>query len=206
MKPVILITLLINLSFCFLSCQETSFDKDIYYLDDNGGGLRLTKLGCLTNGPWNFSNDRIYYNQKVILKNEIIIDEKKEIDSSIRNLVFELKKDGTMYYWFKHDMPIEMDTLGTSYGIKRTVKHDSSHKSLGKTVKIGLWVHNPIDSTIKLHFNSKTVKDLFFKYNTLHNGFCELQEFSQDSILINNKIQKVQIVNSYYYETIYPYF
>lgn len=142
-------------------CRER-YDSELQTPDiDDAGmqhGYNLTPLGCLVYRPWN------------------IKFEDKSDSINLNNLVFELQKNGDLYYWFKADyLKSPNDTFTLADGNKSyehkiwTSDYLLEQKWLKNINKKGHWVANFKDSSIQINFgdNQFSLLPIEGKYTSL---------------------------------------
>jgi hypothetical protein len=162
MNRLIPIVLFLSLLLATISGCRERYDSKLQTPDiDEAGmdhGYNLTSLGCLVYRPWNIKSE----------------DNSDSI--SLNNLVFELQKNGDLYYWFKADyLKSPNDTITLADGNKsygHTIwKSDYllEQKWLKNIYKKGHWVANFKDSSIQISFgdNQFSLQPIKGKYTSL---------------------------------------
>ncbi len=147
-------------------------------------GYNLTALGCLVYRPWSIKS------------------EDNPDSNNLDNLVFELRKNGDLYYWFKADyLKSPNDTIiladgNKSYG--HTIwKSDYllEQKWLKNIYKKGNWAANFKDSSIQINFgdNQFLLQIIEGKYTSL--GSSEMTIKQEE---IKGKMRKTYLSFEHY--------
>lgn len=179
------------------SCNE-NYDSQLQTPDIDEAGLshgyNLTPLGCLLYSPLTCDEWNNGYNIQILKGNKKISEFAAPYSDLQKQLVFQLQKNGAVYYWFKKDyLKLPVDTTNIFDG-QKSLPHtiynaDQLKDKLKHIYTNGKWTVNFKDSTLKIDFGQNDFSDvpLEGKYTKLGAGNMSLQQTVIFDSMINGK-------------------
>jgi hypothetical protein len=194
---VTLFILLFVVTSLLTGCK--GYDPKLMTPDCCGKGYNLTPLGSLVYGPWQTKFDG--YNVSVDSCGKEIASVGYLFSDQQKDLVFELRQDGSVNYWFKRDydsLQASVEKANTN-GIKVEKKYSPKEGSIKHIYKGKKWEANFMDSSLVIDFgkNDFGLPSLKGKYAQLGSGTLYFkQAYTFDSIYNGRTITLKKVIST----------
>jgi hypothetical protein len=120
-----------------------------------------------------------------------------------QNLVFQLKRDGTVFFWFKDDYDSSLnERLAPKDGIRHTSDGEPSPGQIKRVFETGKWQANFVDSTLNIEFGNdgKNLPPIIGRYKVLGSSYMQFQRIELFDSTYNGKVEHLKRITTTYYD------